>query len=258
VEGGPVRFVPKLMTHDQVREVNAMTHIQNELRRGAAGHQASRTAAGSDTDIFFTTDHGELQGDFGLLFKGPYHCDALMHLPMIWRPAPSANVAPADVADAVGQVDLAPTFCEIAGVPAAAWMQGKPLPKVAGGGHERMITEWDSQFPGIGMHLRTIYRDGFTCTVYEPSTPGAPTGLETAMPNMRTRPIDTVCNGSEGEPYNHAEDPHQWRNPGAIRNTARSATTSSPTCTTTCRPRAARSCSSKHRRNARWPSSAHR
>jgi arylsulfatase A-like enzyme len=131
---------------------------------------------------------------------------------MIWRPAPSANVVPAEVTDAVGQVDLAPTFCEIAGVPAAAWMQGKPLPKAPGGGHERMITEWDSQFPGIGMHLRTIYRDGFTCTVYEPSTIGQPTGLEAAMPNMRTRPIDIVYNGSEGELYNHAEDPHQWRN----------------------------------------------
>ena len=31
-----------------------------------------------DTDIIFTTDHGELQGDYGLLFKGPAHVDSLM------------------------------------------------------------------------------------------------------------------------------------------------------------------------------------
>ena len=48
-----------------------------------------------DVDVVFTTDHGELQGDFGLLFKGPYHVDGLMRLPLIWRPAPSAGVAPA-------------------------------------------------------------------------------------------------------------------------------------------------------------------
>ena len=48
-----------------------------------------------DTDVFFTTDHGELQGDFGLLFKGPYHVDGLMRLPLVWRPAPSSTVAPA-------------------------------------------------------------------------------------------------------------------------------------------------------------------
>ena len=71
--------------------------MENELIDEALGrvldHMASRGWA-SDTDVIFTTDHGELQGDFGLLFKGPYHCEALMHLPMIWRPAPSAGVPP--------------------------------------------------------------------------------------------------------------------------------------------------------------------
>ncbi len=44
-----------------------------------------------DVDVIFTTDHGELQGDFGLLFKGPYHVDGLMRLPLVWRPAPSCG-----------------------------------------------------------------------------------------------------------------------------------------------------------------------
>ena len=58
---------------------------------------AAAAARGWDDelDVIFTTDHGELQGDFGLLFKGPYHVDGLMRLPLLWRPAPSANVAPA-------------------------------------------------------------------------------------------------------------------------------------------------------------------
>ncbi|MBF6599390.1 MAG: sulfatase-like hydrolase/transferase [Dehalococcoidia bacterium] len=219
-EGGPVKFVPKLMTHDQVREVNAMTHIQNELIDEACGRVIRRLGErgwGDDTDIFFTTDHGELQGDFGLLFKGPYHCDALMRIPLIWRPALSAGIAPAEVTAPVGQVDLAPTFCEVPGVPAAPWMQGAPLPKAGhGGGHERMITEWDSQFPGMGMHLRTIHRDGFTCTVYEPST-RTDTGFEANL-DPRLRPMvgnprtDILYDGSEGELYDHAQDPHQWRN----------------------------------------------
>jgi arylsulfatase A-like enzyme len=208
-EGGPARFVPKLMTHDQVREVNAMTHIQNELIDEACGRVIRRVEErgwGDETDIFFTTDHGELQGDFGLLFKGPYHCEALMHIPMIWRPAPSAAVAPAEVSDPVGQVDLAPTFCRIAGIEPAEWMQGKALPTSSGNSHERMITEWDSQMPGIGFHLRSIYRDGFTCTVYEPST-RTPTGIQ----GTRWR-CDIMYDGTEGELHNHVEDPRQWRN----------------------------------------------
>ena len=57
-----------------------------------------------DVDVIFTTDHGELQGDFGLLYKGPFHTDALMRLPLVWRPAPSAGVAPAVVTDPVPPV----------------------------------------------------------------------------------------------------------------------------------------------------------
>jgi len=144
-----------------------------------------------DTDVVFTTDHGELQGDFGMLFKGPYHVDALMHVPLIWRPAPSAGVTPAVLNDLVSHVDLAPTFCDIAGLPVPNVMQGSPLPTAPGGGQQRLITEWDSIFDGIGIHMRTIYRDGYVCTAYEKSN---------------------YYDGTEGELYKLDEDPNQWRN----------------------------------------------
>jgi hypothetical protein len=194
MEGGPTQFVPAAMTHDQVREVNALVHVENELIDEACGRVLRRIAErgwDADTDVFFTTDHGELQGDFGLLFKGPYHIDALMRLPFLWRPAPSAKIAPAVVTDPVGQLDLAPTFCAAAGVPIPDWMQGAPLPTTNGSGRERVLTEWDSQFGHIDMHLRTIYRDGFVCTVYERGKTYA---------------------GTEGELYDLREDPRQWVN----------------------------------------------
>jgi arylsulfatase A-like enzyme len=149
-----------------------------------------------DVDVIFTTDHGELQGDFGLMFKGPYHVDGLMRLPLIWRPAPAADVAPAVVSDPVGLVDLAPTFCEIAGVEPAGWMQGAALPVTDGTGPERVLTEWDSELFGVGVYLRTITRDGWVCTAYEPGY---------------------VHDGTEGELYSLADDPLQhdnrWNDP---------------------------------------------
>jgi hypothetical protein len=93
-------------------------------------------------------------------------------------------------------------------------VQGKALPKTAGGGHERIITEWDSQFPSYGMHLRTIHRGGFTCTVYEKST-RTPNGLTAEMiplPKFRMPETDVFYEGTEGELYNHDDDPHQWNN----------------------------------------------
>ena len=184
-EGGPAAFVPGRLTHDQIREVNAKIHVMNELIDEACGRVLAAVEARGwldDTDVIFTTDHGELQGDFGLLYKGPFHTDALMRLPLVWRPAPSAGTAPAVVGDPVGQVDLAPTFCAIAGIVPPDWMQGRPLPVADGeAGRERALCEWDSQFPGYGMHLRSIVRDGWLCTVYEPSTAGQPNGLERTL-----------------------------------------------------------------------------
>jgi arylsulfatase A-like enzyme len=221
LEGGPPRFVPAAMTHDQIREVNAMTHIENELVDEACERVLSHVAAkgwGAHTDVLYTTDHGELQGDFGLLFKGPYHCEALMHIPLIWRPAPSAGIAPAVVDAPVGQVDIAPTLCEIAGVPVPEWVQGSALPTsfVDAAGRERVLTEWDSQFGHIGMHLRSIWRDGWLCTVYLPSKgdhPGA-TAISDVAAQIGGAVLDATVqyDGTEGELYNLADDPHQWRN----------------------------------------------
>ena len=69
----PPEFVPNTLTPDQVREVNAMTHISNELIDEACGRVMARIGErgwGEDTDVIYTTDHGEMQGDFGFMFKG--------------------------------------------------------------------------------------------------------------------------------------------------------------------------------------------
>ncbi|HLI79069.1 MAG TPA: hypothetical protein VKV03_03740, partial [Candidatus Binataceae bacterium] len=144
----------------------------------------------------------------------PYHVDALMRVPMIWRPAPSAKIPSAEISEPVGHLDLAPTFCEIAGVPIPDWIQGAPLPIASGSGRERVITEWDSQFAQVGMHLRSIYRDGWVCTMYEKTTRDFGFDMTTllrATSNAANLP-DIRYEGTEGELYNLAEDPLQWRN----------------------------------------------
>jgi len=216
-EGGPTTFIPCQMTDDQVREINAMVHVENELIDEACGRVLKRIAERGwepRTDVFFTTDHGELQGDFGLVYKGPYHVDALMRLPLIWRPAPEAQVTPAVVTEPVGQLDLAPTFCRIAGVPIPGWIQGKPLPIADGSGRQRVITEWDSQFAQIGIHMRSIYRDGWVCTVYEKSTRDIGFDLTPILQarGQTAAMADIRYDGTEGELYNLSEDPMQWRN----------------------------------------------
>lgn len=199
----PAAWVPATLTADQIREINARNAVECELIDEALGRVLAAIRArgwDDDVDIVFTTDHGELQGDFGLMFKGPYHVDGLMRLPLVWRPAPSAGVVPSTVTRPVGLVDLAPTFCAIAGLPVPEWMEGSPLPvddaDADARGFERVLTEWDSVLFGVGVHLRTIMRDGWVCTAYLPGT---------------------AHDGTEGELYDLTHDPLQqvnrWNDP---------------------------------------------
>ncbi len=192
----PPEWVPATLTADQLREIDALIHVKNELIDEAVARVMARIKArgwDEDTDVIFTTDHGEFQGDFGLLFKGPHHVTSLIHLPLIWRPAPSAGIAPTSFEAPVGQVDLAPTFCEIAGVEPAEWMEGASLPQDAraAGKREAVFTEWDSEHGEISVSLRTLYRDGWLVTAYGKSS---------------------IYEGSEGELYDLKNDPKQWRN----------------------------------------------
>ena len=194
----PQKWVPATLSTDQIREINARNAVECELIDEPLGRVLkfiSQRGWTEDLDIIFTSDHGEFQGDFGLLFKGPYHVDSLMRIPLIWRPAPSANLTPATVSKPVGLVDLAPTFCTIAGIDSQDWMQGKSLPisdvDADNKGFERVLTEWDSELFGVDVHIRTITRDGWVASAYLPGT---------------------VHDGSEGELYNLNNDPLQIHN----------------------------------------------
>jgi arylsulfatase A-like enzyme len=197
----PPAWVPASLTADQLREVLARNAVACELIDEAIGRVLAAVAArgwDDDLDVVVTTDHGELGGDFGLMFKGPYHVDGLLRLPLVWRPARAGGRgvdAGRVVHRPVGLVDLAPTLCAAAGLPVPAWMAGRPLPvddaDAERRGFERVLTEWDSEVAGVDIHLRTIARSGWLLTVYGPGS---------------------VHDGTEGELYDLADDPLQQVN----------------------------------------------
>jgi arylsulfatase A-like enzyme len=153
-----------------------------------------------DVDIIFTPDHGGMDGAFGTLLIGPSMTDHICRLPMIWKPAQSSNV-PASVVDSpVGIIDLAPTFCEIAGVDVPEWMDGKPLPVSNedgdSQGREYTFTQYESHTPAASIIMNAMFANGIKCVLYERSK---------------------TYEGTEGELYDLNEDPGElvnlWEDP---------------------------------------------
>jgi len=105
--------------HAMVAHVDAMVgRLMEALRRTGLEHR---------TAVVFTSDHGEMLGDHGILHKGPLFYRGAVQVPLIWR-LPE-GLGPRGVVDEgfASHVDFAPTVSALAGVPGPRLVQGSPL-----------------------------------------------------------------------------------------------------------------------------------
>jgi arylsulfatase A-like enzyme len=113
---------------------------------------------GPNTWIILTTDHGDMAGEHGIPFKGPYMYEGVTHVPLLVIPPqerfsgkgkgqPSeASYQPRICRELVSHIDLLPTILDLAGAPADPTLPGKSLiPAVMGkpgSGHDAVFAEW--------------------------------------------------------------------------------------------------------------------
>jgi arylsulfatase len=111
-----------------------------------------RAGLTDSTVVVFNADHGEMLGDHGLLFKGAYFYEGLVHVPLIIR-APGKFPSGVKVDSLVQEIDVLPTLLELIGVPAPEGIQGQSLVATVKGSGPRQDAVY-SEFPTIKM-IRT-------------------------------------------------------------------------------------------------------
>jgi arylsulfatase len=83
-----------------------------------------QTGLDENTIVIFTTDHGDLIGDHGMLMKGPWHYDKTIRCPLIVY---GSGVAQGEICDELtSNLDLAPTVLNLAGI--SCDLEGNRLP----------------------------------------------------------------------------------------------------------------------------------
>ena len=118
-----------------------------------------------NTIILFHSDHGEMNGDHGLYWKGAYSYEQLLHVPMIfvWKDHIKANLRCTGL---VELVDIAPTLLELAGIEIPYYMQGKSLVPIMTGKadpthfKDAIHSEYYYAMPHIHEYYISIYFDG--------------------------------------------------------------------------------------------------
>ncbi|MCP4396572.1 MAG: sulfatase-like hydrolase/transferase [bacterium] len=129
-----------------------------------------------NTIVIFTSDHGELLGDHGLIYKGCRFFESLVHVPLImsWQAQGLQGLR----SDALVElVDLAPTLLDAAGLEIPDYMQGKSLLPMLTGKQNlsyhkpHVISEYHGAIGGVQMPDQThgtMYYDGhYKIVIYQ-------------------------------------------------------------------------------------------
>jgi arylsulfatase A-like enzyme len=147
----------------QLREIIANYYGMISL----VDHQVGRILSALDdagladnTLVVFTSDHGELLGDHGLMLKGPMHYEGLLRVGLIMRGPGIAAHQEND--QPVSTLDLAATFGDYAATPVPSAVHSQSLrPLLCGVGkaeRDHAYNEWrlGPSRCGVALDLRTV------------------------------------------------------------------------------------------------------
>lgn len=129
------------------------------------------------TVVVFTSDHGDMFGDHGMMLKGGMHYEGCVRVPLLIA---SPGRSPGVCRSLAGSIDLAQTLLELAKIPAYHGMQGTSLVPLLDDPSERvrdsLVIEEDELFDmaGVGEHLRmrTLITEEARLTFYQGSEQG--------------------------------------------------------------------------------------
>ncbi len=112
--------VSRKHTLERIRNTHAMVSLIDQ-NIGKILNTLRKLELEKDTIVIFTSDHGELLGDHGLWYKGPFYYEGLVNVPLLMRvPGVGARVDEG----LFSAVDLAPTLCELLGVEIPDYIDG--------------------------------------------------------------------------------------------------------------------------------------
>ena len=90
-----------------------------------------RAGAADNTIVVFTSEHGDMMGDHGMLEKRSFYEES-SRVPLLMR-VPWLSSESRRIGGSAGHVDLVPTLLDLVGAPAPAGLQGKSLKPVLEG-----------------------------------------------------------------------------------------------------------------------------
>ena len=180
-------------TLDQVRHAMAAEFGMIEMMDQGIGRilqQLDELGLAQDTVVVFTSDHGDMFGDHGLMLKSTMHYQGCLRVPLLIR---QPTMKPGRTDAFASSLDLAQTFLDLAGVAPFADMQGVSLTPVL-------------QDPAVSVRDHVYIEEDFPLALH-----GSPLPLRTRTLVTEQYRFSRYSSG-ECEIYDLAADPEELTN----------------------------------------------
>jgi len=185
------------------KEYGAITMIDSAV--GSVLDAIDEAGQADNTIVIFTSDHGEMFGDHGLMLKAAMHYRGALRVPLLVadprRPA-------ARCSSLVGTIDLAQTILDLTAVDRFSGMQGRSLvplldDPIAGLVHDAIVVEEDEPFDlamtGSSLRMRTLITPTSRLSVYRGTERGELFDLDADPDELVNRFDDADAVGLRGE-----------------------------------------------------------
>lgn len=163
-------------TEEEVKKFIAYTYgivTLMDLHIGEILKAIDRLGYRDNTITIYTSDHGDLMGEHGMLFKGPSHGMGVFHIPMIWR-VPDCKPAVSEAL--ITQVDYPVTLMNMVGIKKRQLpeMQGMNMLPVLQSPNDSsveprncVLIENDEEVGRLNVRLRHLVTKEYKLTMYE-------------------------------------------------------------------------------------------
>ena len=183
-------------TEEEVRKITALTYAAIAYVDACVGEilaSLEKHGLADNTIVMFTSDHGDLMGDHGLLFKGPCPFNGVLQLPLIWK-IPGITKMGTISNSFVSSIDIPKTILSLLGIKEQHHppdMQGYDITSVLRDPNDKIrdccFIENDEEIGPLESRLRHLITEDYKLTVYE------------SMPNF-------------GDIYDRKNDPDELHN----------------------------------------------
>ena len=160
---------------EEVKKIIALTYAAISYVDSSIGkilQSLKKLGYSEDTIVIFSSDHGDLMGDHGLLFKGPCPFNGVLQIPLIWK---IPGITKGNTSNSlVSSIDIPKTILKLLGVRDRYHppdMQGYDISEILKKPEinirKSCFIENDEEIGPLEARLRHLITENYKLTVYE-------------------------------------------------------------------------------------------